>query len=139
MKLQRGFTLIELLIVLTILGLAASLVGPLTVRQVDKINVVKERQQLFALIEEIAFQSYLHRGDTQVICAGNTITAQGPQGVTTHQFAILSFPAQQLQVNSHGFWQQPLLQWVANDEPGQLTLTSTDIISGRSSALPAEG
>lgn len=131
-KHHRGFTLIELLIVLTILGLAASLVGPFTARQLDKIKVVKERQQLFSLLEDIAFNSFLNRTGATVELTEQRLVVQWPTETADYQFAILSFPNQRFTVNSHGFWQVKEVRWNANEQQGQLTLSSEDALLGRS-------
>lgn len=132
MKQQQGFTLIELLIVLTILGLAASLVGPFTARQLDKIKVVKEQQQLYSVLDDIAFKSFLNRSDATVELAEQRLLVQWPTATAEYQFAILSFPTQQFTVNSHGFWQVKEVRWAANQQYGQLTLSSEATLLGRS-------
>lgn len=133
MKQHRGFTLIELLIVLTILGLAASLVGPFTARQLDKIKVVKERQQLFSVLEDVAFKSFLDRAGATVEVAEKRLRVQWPTETAEYHFDILSFPSQRFTVNSHGFWQVAEVRWYANQQQGQLTLSSEDALLGRSS------
>lgn len=57
----RGFTLVELLIVIGIMGLVLSLVGPLTVNQLDSAKRSQEREQLNLYLRHYQFRALQHR------------------------------------------------------------------------------
>jgi len=59
---ERGFTLIELLIVITILGILATMVGTRVIRQPDKARVAKAKVEIRVLSQ--ALQQYaIDNGD----------------------------------------------------------------------------
>ena len=47
---QRGFSLVELLIVMALMGLVLSLVGPLGMKQIERSEAVYESMQLQQLL-----------------------------------------------------------------------------------------
>jgi prepilin-type N-terminal cleavage/methylation domain-containing protein len=111
MSRRPGFTLIELLIVLLILSLGASLVGPVTLRQVEKTRALAEREQLAIALQQARFTAFTQAAAVQIAANGTELIVQYPQQSLRFEFEYLSFPRQELVVNSHGFWQLPEIVW----------------------------
>lgn len=116
MSKQQGFTLVELMIVLMVAGLAIGLVGPVGQRQYDKVMIVKDREILMRAIESAAFQSFVQQVPAR-------LELKGPRFILTRAkqskeiiFTYLSFPEQELQLNSHGFWQQQQISWIEQEQ-----------------------
>lgn len=124
-KLYRGFTLIELLVVLVIIGIAASLIGPVALSQYDRSKATAEREALLRLLDHYKFQAYSqNRAYTLTTNANQLLIQKGQPPLDNLQqfrvdeglgevieFEYLSFPGQRLALNRHGFWAPDTLRW----------------------------
>jgi prepilin-type N-terminal cleavage/methylation domain-containing protein len=96
MSKQRGFTLVELLVVLVIMGLLMTLVGSLTVEQVDKARAQEEWLVLQRTLGGVAFRAYARNEPVEVLGDGRRLdwkAASGQSGELTLE--QLSFDAPQ--------------------------------------------
>jgi prepilin-type N-terminal cleavage/methylation domain-containing protein len=132
----RGFTLLELLVVMAIMGLLVGLVGPFTVRQYDKIQVVKEREQLLQLIQRIRFISVIEQADHPLSVQGASISSATLQQVE-FSFQHLRFPPQQLQINSNGFWLEDYLYWQEQEVRWRIKLNPERLQTSANQSSPA--
>jgi prepilin-type N-terminal cleavage/methylation domain-containing protein len=103
---QRAFTLIELMIVLAIVSILISLVGPLTI---DSLNKARARSELLTFqgwIKYVGNKSFISGGETLVSLKGKSATEfiNGQQGKTIN-FDQLFFQPQDIVINPNGFMQ----------------------------------
>lgn len=116
-----GFTLIELLVVMLLMALAASLVGPASVRLVEKMQAQAEVKDLQQHIRAWSYQAYHKDQASNLVFEGSTITQSntdvwssktsknyavsdaGDSNVRRVRFAHILFPQQQIQLNSNGY------------------------------------
>uniref|UniRef100_A0A486XX26 Uncharacterized protein n=1 Tax=Rheinheimera sp. BAL341 TaxID=1708203 RepID=A0A486XX26_9GAMM len=110
MKSRTGFTLIELLLVFVIGSMLLSLVGPAAYAQYERVLVTKEREQLFRVLEQLKFDSFINRRQTTLKLSGANMHL-GASSTHRWQFELLRFPEQTITLNSHGFWQSAELNW----------------------------
>lgn len=75
-KKQTGFTLIELLIVMLLVGLSASLVGPSLYQQYDKTRLMQQRQKVEFSLKYLAQVAFYNQKVIEVSFNGSEVTAQ---------------------------------------------------------------
>ncbi|MCC5824606.1 type II secretion system protein [Alkalimonas sp.] len=119
---QRGFTLIELLIVMVIGAVMLSLVGPVTISQYERTQRLKEREQLYRLIEHVEFEALLARSSRQLSFEQHKVVLAAGDQSTEWVFEHLQFEPQSLLVNGNGFWQQQALYWTEQEQHWVLEL-----------------
>lgn len=103
-QLSQGFTLIELIIVMSIMTIVLSLVGPLTLKMIDKAQAQSELISLKNSIKKVSYIAFasatqhsfkLERKDISVFKSGTK------QKQT--RFDYLDFPSQVITFNSRGY------------------------------------
>ncbi|MGI9832779.1 prepilin-type N-terminal cleavage/methylation domain-containing protein [Vibrio vulnificus] len=104
----RGFTLIELLIVLVLMGLAASLVGPATIAQVEKAEARAELQKLKSIVRKTSNLAFSRGGDIGLYARNNELTlldtSQQPTSEKHITFKLIGFPEEQtVAFNRNGY------------------------------------
>jgi len=118
----RGFTLIELLIVIGIMGLILSLVGPLTVNQLESAQRTQEREQFHRHLEQWKFNATHWRMPVDLELEGRHLRVysiprssqrgqQEPDLLAHYEYEQLRFPVQHLSLNAHGYWSHTLIEW----------------------------
>ena len=140
----HGFTLIELMVVMAIVALLLTMVGPLAINAVDKANAKQEMLTMKNWLRKISYRAFATGKQYQLKLAGKkaelfTIEkgieqSNHNQQVTpliTHSFESLFFQPQVLIYNDKGFvspttiqgtyrnqtLQLDLKQWVNGEEP----------------------
>ena len=108
MKAKSGFTLLELLVVMAIMGLSLTLVGPLVFDQVDKTKANAELKQLEVLFNSTASSAYLSGQTVQLSFDGKILHRTTGKKTVTTEFNYLFFKPVQFEINSNG--QIPKLQ-----------------------------
>ncbi|GAA0353885.1 hypothetical protein GCM10009092_17790 [Bowmanella denitrificans] len=106
MKRLSGFTLLELIVVLSIVGLLMSLVGPALFTTLDKVRVQSEVRKLEGVIFKLSNQAFLYGREIDVVLEGQhcQFFFQGEEKKQSLlQFEHIHFPRQTFSVNSHGF------------------------------------
>jgi prepilin-type N-terminal cleavage/methylation domain-containing protein len=138
---QHAFTLIELLVVMAIISIAATLIGPLALNQYERSQQTAEREALLRLLDHYTFTAYSHNQDFTLVSDGQTLTlyegeVEAAQGVTEAEweFEFLSFPQQQIYLNSHGFWQPNLIAWREGEREQSTELNMPVIENGGADA-----
>lgn len=121
---SKGFTLIELLIVLTIIGLTASLVAPLGTKQFDKARAQEEWLTLRRAVDGLAFRAYALGRDTELHAKGGLLEWTLADGKKGHiDFDRVFFdPEQTIRIDHNGFADRDRLQLRMAGSPRELAL-----------------
>ncbi len=113
MKRQNAFTLLELLVVMSIVGLALSWVGPLVLEQVDKTKANAEVKQLEQYIDMTLAGAYLAGQPVVLQFNGRQLQRQQHGVAEQVNFDYLFFQPQQLKINANGQLAQTRLQFTS--------------------------
>lgn len=127
MTVGRGFTLIELLVVLAIVGLLASLVGPVGFQQYERVRAIEEREQLFRLLEAARFDAFNKKQPLTFVLRDHEVMiwrGQRQDPERTIAFERLTFPEQRITVNVHGYWSHGTVLWQEADQERSQRLRS---------------
>lgn len=104
MKLLKGFTLIEMLIVMSIMAVVMSLVGPLTIEFINKSQAQSEFISLKNQLKKISFLAFSSANEQKVILRNSSLivssTTSSPKTII---FTHLRFPEQQVNFNASGY------------------------------------
>ena len=136
-----GFTLVELLVVLAILGIALSLVGPFTINQLDKVKRAQEREEIRLLLNEWQFRAFNQRraielgfsGRQLLVSRGSAINrpqVELESQIASYEFAFSQFPSQSIIVNAHGYANYDQLQLLQGEREFTLNIVNTGLITG---------
>ena len=111
-KCSRGFTLVELLIVLTIVGLTASLVAPLGAKQFDKARAQEEWLTLRRTVDGLAFRAYALGRETELHAKGTSLEWMFADGKRGHLYFDRVFfePEQTIAIDRNGYADRDRLQ-----------------------------
>jgi prepilin-type N-terminal cleavage/methylation domain-containing protein len=103
-SLNRGFTLVELLIVMAIMSLILSIVGPLTVKIVDKAQAQSELITLKNAIHKLSYKAFASATPYTLTLSSKTLKLESQRSnLSTHRFEYLSFAEQVITFNSRGY------------------------------------
>jgi len=109
-KRESGFTLIELMVILVIMGTLLSLVGPMAVKNVEKMSVKTEEMQFKNWLSKSVFSAFNRGVPVNVKLEGHSATAlvRSSDGqsktIDLIQFDSLFFQPQDIHFNKNGFF-----------------------------------
>lgn len=104
----RGLSLVELLIVMALMGLVLSLVGPLGMKQIERSEAVYESMQLQQLLNKAVQDAYVQATPIELKLDGKRlVSSDGSNTLLDQSFSHIFFPRQQVQINRNGFSSQP--------------------------------
>lgn len=109
-----GFTLVELLVVLVIMGTLVTLVGPLTVRQLENVERTGQREEFLRYLQQTQFNAINFRRPYRVELNSDRFRLYrqaDDKPIIDKNFPQLSFPNQTIAINGNGFWQQQQVEW----------------------------
>ena len=121
---RLGFTLVELLIVLTIVGLTASLVAPLGAKQFEKARAQEEWLTLRRTVDGLAFRAFALGRETELHAKGSLLEwrfADG-QGGNLELSRIFFDPEQTTFIDRNGYADRDHLQMRMAGAPRELSL-----------------
>lgn len=104
-----------------------SFVGPVGFHQYQRSQQLKEREQLYRILDHSQFEAQLARSPRQLLLEDNRVKLLDGDNSREWLFEHLLFEPQQLRVNGNGFWQQPALYWSEHDQPWRLQLNPSSI------------
>ena len=140
----KGFTLIELMVVMSIVALLLTMVGPLAINAVDKANAKQEMLTMKNWLRKISYRAFATGNEYQLKLAGKKAELfaiesgmeqsdeiQQLSPLITHTFESLFFQPQVLTYSAKGFVTPTLVegsyrnntlkvdlsQWVNGEEP----------------------
>lgn len=126
---QQAFTLIELMVVMAIMTVIFSLIGPLAQNQVDKVRASEEWYRLSNKTSQWAADAYFHGREIDLLVDGKRLIVRSsglPDEII--EFVYISFPRQQVRFNTHGYPDQLILTAQLRQQPRQLDLLNPDVL-----------
>jgi prepilin-type N-terminal cleavage/methylation domain-containing protein len=103
-SLSKGFTLVELLIVMAIMSLILSIVGPLTVKMVDKAQAQSELITLKNAIHKLSYKAFASATPYTLTLNSKILRLESERSnPSIHRFEYLSFSDQVITFNSRGY------------------------------------
>lgn len=126
----------ELMIVLLLMGIMMSLVGPMVVNVVHKAEAQTERLRLESLIKRASFQAFASGSGGSLTLFDNRVEGRfAKQSLRVIEFKALHFPRQLLHFSKAGF---PDQRQLTVELPGKiLTLNLNHIIDGKGKVVDA--
>lgn len=133
-KKNKGFTLIELMVVMAIVALLLTMVGPLAMSAVDKANAKQEMLTIKNWLRKISYRAFATGNSYQLKLSGkkaelfinvensSLLDEQPNTALITHNFETLFFHPQILTYNAKGFVSPTTLQGTYRNKPLQLDL-----------------
>ena len=121
-----GFTLIELMIVLSIVALILTMVGPFALNIIDKAQAKQERLSIENWLSKVSALSFYSGQTYKVEFNGNAVSlfsTQKEQTIEKVSFDSLFFQPQTLVFNSKGNANQTLIQGSFKGQPMPIDLT----------------
>jgi len=146
-KTAFGFTLIELMIVMSIIALVMSLVGPLTIQGYEKIQAKEEQMTLQNWIKGNSYRSFATSKAGTISLENNAITfnyqldktnslstdklstgettdnQESKPAVAMLNFELLTFPKQTIKVNTFGLIQPAAIIVLVNGKERIINLS----------------
>ena len=104
---QKGFTLIELMVVMTIVGILLSLVGPMAMNALDKAEAKKELLAFQNWVQHIGAKTYYTGQQRKVVLEGKLVSlyidSGEPKLESSYETKALFFRPQMFTVNRSGY------------------------------------
>ncbi|MCJ8296689.1 MAG: type II secretion system GspH family protein [Colwellia sp.] len=133
----KGFTLIELMVVMSIVALLMTMVGPLAINTVEKANAKQEMLTMKNWLRKISYRAFATGKSYQLKLAGKKaelfITASNIEQPTTavisHSFETLFFQPQILTYSNKGFVSPTFIEGTYRGKTLQLDLN--DWVNGK--------
>lgn len=121
-----GFTLIELLIVIGIVGLTASLVAPVGLKQVERARADAEWLTLSRTMNGLAFRAFAQGRSLDIAADGTRIAWEASSGVKGELVLDRVFfpPGQRIRVTRNGVAEPDLLRAAVAGQDRVLKLNS---------------
>jgi len=107
---RRGFTLIELLLVMSIIGLASSLVGPRLFSTYRNIQVQSEEKEFSNFLDAVSYSAFIRNRKITVILKEDRVFVAG-KPVLTLKFLV--FPHTELTFIRSGLCDKNAIQYQA--------------------------
>ena len=122
-KQQKAFTLLELTIVISIVFILISLVGPMTINSFEKTEAKIEFKTLKNWLKSVSYQSYIQGTELQLTLDGKQakLTNQN-ETVKEHTFNYLFFQPQKVVFNDKGFVYEAKIEMTFKGKPTFINL-----------------
>lgn len=119
----KGFTLVEILIVMGLMGLVLTLVGPLLQHQVEKADASAEFIEARQYINNSGKVAFLQNKQVFLVFDGKVLTRKMAGHHEEVEYNHLFFPKQELIFNPHGYTDSRSIQVVAGRRHLEIELT----------------
>jgi prepilin-type N-terminal cleavage/methylation domain-containing protein len=108
----NGFTLVEMLIAISIMGLILSLVGPLTLKVIDRAQAQSELISFKNNLKKVSYVAFVSSTEhTFVFEDNNAIIFKADKKYAKISFKHLLFTPQELTFNSRGYPSPEILEF----------------------------
>lgn len=118
-----GFTLVEILIVLGLMGLVLTLVGPMLQHQVERADASAEYIEARQYINNSGKVAFLQNQRVVLYFDGKTLNRQIAGRDERIEYNHLFFPKQQLVFNPHGYTESESVSVVAGRRHLEIAVT----------------
>ncbi len=118
-----GFTLVEILIVMGLMGLVLTLVGPLLQNQVTKADASAEFIEAGQYINNSSKVAFLQNTPVSLSFDGRVLTRKMAGRQDQVEYNHLFFPKQQLVFNQHGYSDSRSISVVAGRRQLEIEIT----------------
>lgn len=116
---NNGFSLIELMVVLVIISLFMSIIGPEVFKMIDSSEARSEKSKLFNISEKAKIKAFASRKRIKILTSGNFLKIySGKKDEKVFEFKHLSFPDGEIDVNENGFFEKSSLVFKLNGIEG---------------------
>ncbi|PAY02797.1 hypothetical protein CKO50_02930 [Pseudoalteromonas sp. HM-SA03] len=127
MSTSRGFTMVELLVVLVLIGLLSSFVGPMVITQVEKTEAKIEAAQVLKLFENASQTAFwLNERVLFRTEANNILVVREVSGkqIVKKEFRVLRFKTGEIEIGATGDSNARSLNYYVNDQIRTIELVS---------------
>ncbi|WMO14811.1 prepilin-type N-terminal cleavage/methylation domain-containing protein [Pseudoalteromonas piscicida] len=124
---SRGFTMVELLVVLVLIGLLSSFVGPMVISQVEKTEAKIEAAQILKLFENASQTAFwLNERVLFRTEANNILVVREVSGkqIVKKEFRVLRFKTGEIEIGATGDSNARSLNYYVNDQIRTIELVS---------------
>lgn len=124
MRKNKGFTLIELMVVMAIIAVAYSLVGPNLFDAYKKMQGQAELREFKNTLNKISYQSFMNAREMQILLNGQSVKlsyVDDPKSILLTMEHI-RFPQQQIIFSSAGFTNTNSVKVLINQQASELSL-----------------
>ena len=116
---SRGFTLIELLLVMSLIGLATSLVAPRLFSAYRKIQMQSEVKQVLSLLNAISYSAFIRNRRIEVTLNKESVCVAGKSLLRLEH---ITFPETELTFIRSGLCDHDKIEYQAGDETCAMSL-----------------
>ncbi|TMO67098.1 hypothetical protein CWC18_01435 [Pseudoalteromonas aurantia] len=101
----KGYTLIELMIVLSLIALTLSVIGPFSIQSIERASAKSEMLELKQQIKNIGNKAFLHGQAYKLVTKRHSVVLSKLNGnvVWTQEFKYLSFTPLVITFNTQGY------------------------------------
>jgi prepilin-type N-terminal cleavage/methylation domain-containing protein len=114
---DSGFTLIELMVVMVIISVLVSMVGPAMFKRIDKIRVSAEEKKLESILESAKTISFCRRSHVLIEFENNVLTIKNSakETISSTEFEFLSFKKSLVRFNGNGFSDKKEIEYICDN------------------------
>ncbi len=133
---SRGFTLIELVIVVVIITLGAGLIGPLSLKELNKSRAKVEFLELRNTLKTATTRAYARGFGYQVVLTEKSLSLTSANGRQIYNYEYITLPELSFYINSNGFPSVNSLMIVVGKK--RQIMNMTDMLGVNQGAIDAE-
>jgi prepilin-type N-terminal cleavage/methylation domain-containing protein len=120
-KSTHGFTLIELLLVMSLMGLATSLVAPKLFSAYRKVQIQVEEKQVYNLLNAISYSAFIRNHSIKVILKKNGVSVGGKSLLNLEH---IRFSETELTFIQSGFCDYQKIEYQTDNETRIMSLSN---------------